>query len=128
MTEIGPICTLQATGPSGSPYVRVRIETDELEEPQDLSIALSDVGAFVTLLLALSGKAGIGGQPGAVAEKAFPLPVDSVGLGQTETGETILQLGIGQTTLAFAMPTNATEKLGQSLLAMTASTAGHGAN
>jgi hypothetical protein len=43
-----------------------------------------------------------------VAEKAFPLPLDSVGLGQAETGETILQLGIGQTTLAFLMPMNAT--------------------
>jgi hypothetical protein len=51
-----------------------------------------------------------------VAEKAFPLPLDSMGLGQTETGETILQLGVGQTTLAFLMPMNATEKLGQSLL------------
>jgi hypothetical protein len=112
----------------GNPCVRVRIEADELEEPQDLSIALSDVAAFVTLLLALSGKAGIGGRPGAVAEKAFPLPLDSVGLGQIETGEIILQLGTGQTTLAFAMPTNATEKPGQSLLAMTASPASHRGN
>jgi hypothetical protein len=62
-----------------------------------------------------------------VVEKAFPLPLDSVGLGQTETGETILQLGIGQTTLALAMPTNATEKLAQLLLTMTDSTANHGA-
>jgi hypothetical protein len=76
----------------------------------------------------LSGKAGTGEQPGAVANKAFPLPLDSVGLGQIETGDTILQLGIGQTTLAFAMPTKATEKLGQSLLAMNASIASHGAN
>jgi hypothetical protein len=80
------------------------------------------------LLLVLSGKAGTGGRPGAVAEKALPLPLDSVGLDQTETGEAILQLSVGQTTLAFAMPTNATEKLGQSLLAMSASTASHGAN
>jgi hypothetical protein len=128
MTEIGLIRYASGDWTAGNPYLRVRIEADELEEPQDLSIALSDVGAFVTLLLALSGKAGTERQPGAVAEKAFPLPLDSVGLGQTDTGETILQLGIGQTTLAFAMPTNATKKLGQSLLAMTASTASHGAN
>jgi hypothetical protein len=51
-----------------------------------------------------------------------------VGLGQTETGETIQQPGVGQTTLAFAMLTKATQKLGQPLLAMTASTATHGAN
>jgi hypothetical protein len=128
MPEIGLIRYASGDWTPGKPYVRVRIETDELEEPQDLSIALGDVGAFVTLLLALSGKAGTGGRPGRVAEKALPLPLDSVGLGQTETGETILQLGIGQTTLAFAMSTNATEKLGQSLLAMTASAASHGAN
>jgi hypothetical protein len=128
MPEIGLIRYASGDWTPGDPYVRVRIEADELEEPQDLSIALGDVGAFVTLLLALSGKAGTGGRPGAVAEKAFPLPLDSVALGQTETGETILQLGIGQTMLAFAMPTNATEKLGQSLLAMTASAASHGAN
>lgn len=128
MTEIGLIRYASGDWTPGNPYVRVRIEADELEEPQDLSIALSDVGAFVTLLLALSGKAGIGGQPGAVAEKAFPLPVDSVGLGHTETGETILQLGIGQTTLAFAMLTKATAKHGQSPLAMTASTVSNGAN
>jgi hypothetical protein len=63
-----------------------------------------------------------------VAEKALPLALDSVGLGQTETGETIQQPGVGQTTLAFAMLTKATQKLGQPLLAMTASTATHGAN
>jgi hypothetical protein len=85
MTEIGLIRYASGDWTPGNPYVRVRIEADELEEPQDLSIALSDVGAFVTLLLALSGKAGTGGQPGAVAEEAFPLPLDSVGLGQYPT-------------------------------------------
>jgi hypothetical protein len=128
MPEIGLIRYASGDWTPGNPYVRVRIETDELEEPQDLSIALGDVGALVTLLLALSGKAGTGGRPATVAEKASPLPLDSVGLGQTKAGETILQLGIGQTALAFAMPANATEKLGQALLAMTASTASHGAN
>jgi transposase len=49
----------------------------------------------------------IEGRPGAMAEKTFPLLFDSVGWGQTKTGATILQLGIGQTILAFAMPTNA---------------------
>jgi hypothetical protein len=48
------------------------------------------------------------------------------GLFQAETGETILHLGIGQKRLAFVMPTNATEELGQSLLAMTAFTTSHG--
>jgi hypothetical protein len=108
MTEIGLIRYASGSPTPGNPYVRIRIEADELEEPQDLSIALSDAGAFVTLLLALSGKAGTGSRPGAVAEKVLPL--DCVGLGQTETGETILQLGIGQTRLAFVIPTNATEK------------------
>jgi hypothetical protein len=74
MTEISPICTLQATGPSGSPYVRVRIEADELEEPQDLSIALSDVGTFVTLLLAWAARLGTGGRPARRRNRRFPTP------------------------------------------------------
>jgi hypothetical protein len=58
----------------GNPYVRVRIEADPLEQPQDLSIAPSDVRVFVIPLLAFSGKAGTGGHPSAVAEKALPSP------------------------------------------------------
>jgi hypothetical protein len=61
MPEIGLIRYASGDWTPGSPYVRVRIETDELEEPQDLSIALGEVGALVTLLLALRGKAGTGG-------------------------------------------------------------------
>jgi hypothetical protein len=38
----------------------------------------------------------------------------------------MLQPGIGHTTLAFAMPTKVTQKLGRSLLAMTASAPCHG--
>jgi hypothetical protein len=68
MTEIGLIRHASGDWTSGNPYAGVRIEADELEEPQDLSIALSNVGAFVALLLALSGKAGTGGNLGAVAE------------------------------------------------------------
>jgi hypothetical protein len=51
MTEIGLVRYASGDWTPGNPYVRVRIEADELEDPQDLSIALSDVGAFVTLLL-----------------------------------------------------------------------------
>ena len=60
MTEIGLIRYTSGDWTPGNSYVRVRIEADELEDPQDLylSIALSDVGAFVTPLLTLSGKAG----------------------------------------------------------------------
>jgi hypothetical protein len=44
MPEIGLIRYASGNWTPGNPYVRVRIETDELEEPQDLSIALGDVG------------------------------------------------------------------------------------
>jgi hypothetical protein len=77
MTEIGLIRYASGDWTPGNPYVRIRIEADELEEPQDLSIALSEAGAFVTRLLALSGKAGTGWHSGAVPEKALPL--DCVG-------------------------------------------------
>jgi hypothetical protein len=86
MTGIGLIRYASGDWTPGNPYVLVRIEADQLEEPQDLSIGFGDVGAFVTLLLALSGKAGTGEQPGAVAKKAFPLALGPVGLGQAETG------------------------------------------
>jgi hypothetical protein len=56
MTEIGLIRYASGDWTPGDTHVRVRIEADELEEPQDLSIALGNVGAFVTLLLALSAK------------------------------------------------------------------------
>jgi hypothetical protein len=107
----------------GEPHVRLRIETRGLDEPQDLLLAVGDVQAFVTLLLVLSGKAGTAKErdPDAFGRPAFPLPIDSMGLGETETGDTVLQMNIGETTLAFAMPSSASPKLGQSLLAMSAS-------
>ena len=67
-------------------------------------------------MLMLSGKAGSGlpRDAGAESRPTLPLPLNSVGLGETEDGDTVLQLDIGQTALAFAMPAAASRKLGQS--------------
>jgi hypothetical protein len=64
----------------------------ELEEPHDLSIALSDAGAFVALLRAPSGKAGTrGGEPARRRKRRFRYPLIPWGWPK----ETILQVGIG---------------------------------
>ena len=123
MAEAGIVHHVSGDWCPGEPHVRLRIETRGLDEPQDLLLAVGDVQALVTLLLVLSGKAGTAKErdPDAFGRPAFPLPIDSMGLGETETGDTVLQMNIGETTLAFAMPSSASAKLGQSLLTMSAS-------
>jgi hypothetical protein len=74
MPEFGRIRYAAGDSTPGKPCVRVRIETDELGEPQDLSIALGDVTAFVTLLPALSGKAGTGRRPARQRNGRFRRP------------------------------------------------------
>ncbi len=123
MAKAGIVHHVSGDWRPGEPHVRLRIETRGLDEPQDLLLGIGDVQAFVTLLLVLSGKAGAtkGRDSDAFGRPAFPLPINSMGLGETETGDTVLQMNIGETTLAFAMPSSASAKLGQSLLAMSAS-------
>jgi hypothetical protein len=128
MAEAGIIRHASGDWNPGDDHVRLRIEAEKLEQPQDLLIALGDVQAFIVLLLVLSGKAGTSMRRDAESRPTLPLPIDSVGLGEAESGDTVLQLNIGQTTLAFAMPANASRKLGQSLLALSASSATSPAN
>jgi hypothetical protein len=130
MKEAGIVHYVSGDWTPGEGHVRLRLEADSLERPQDLLIALGDVQAFVILLLVLSGKAGaaMAEHPSAGGRPTFPLPVDSVDLGEAETGETVLQLNIGQTSLAFSMPPGASTRLGQSLLAMDVSSSSQSAN
>jgi hypothetical protein len=130
MEEAGIVSYVSGDWNPGDRCVRLRIEVGNLDQPQDLLIALGDIQAFIVLLLVLSGKAGSVTGPDSNADfrPTFPLPVDSVGLGEAESGDAVLQLNIGQTALAFAMSSNATRKLGQSLLAMSASSTNKPAN
>jgi hypothetical protein len=122
MMEAGIVRHASGDWKPGDSHVRLRIETDRLNQPQDLLIAVGDVQALIVLLLVLSGKAGNGLPRDARVESrpTLPLPLSSVGLGETEDGDTVLQLDIGQTALAFAMPAAVSRKLGQSLLTLSA--------
>src|ERR1700681_2928560 len=85
--------------------VRLRLEAEPAGEPQDFLIAPGDVQPLVVLLLMLSGK--VGAQrpsgPKEQTQQMIPLHLDSVGLGETEDGEIVLQLDIGETALAFTL-------------------------
>jgi len=102
--------------------VRLRIEAERLDQPQDLLIAANDIQPLISLLLVLSGKAGAATPhvPG-VERYAIPLPVDTLGLGQTDDGTTVLELEIGCTALAFSLPSRACRQLGESLLTLSGS-------
>jgi hypothetical protein len=129
VTEAGLVRHVSGDWNPGERHVRLRIEADKLQQPQDLLIALGDVQALVILLLVLSGKAGAA-SPRANAESrpTLPLPLDSFGLGEAEDGDTVLQLDIGRTTLAFSLPAGASRKLGHSLLTLSASSTSEPAN
>ena len=129
MTGTGFVRHVTGDWNPGDQHVRIRIEADLLDQPHDLLIGLDDVQAFITLLLMLSGKAGRMMRQEAAGERpSFPLPINSLGLGETPSGDIVLQMNIGQTTLSFAIPHDASKKLGQSLLALSASSRESAAN
>ena len=106
-------------------HIRLRIEGDGGEEPQDFLLAAGDVQSLVILLLILSGKAGPrqAHGPGGGVRETFPLYLDSAGLGETEDGQTVLQLNVGQTELAFILSQGMTRDLGRSMLTLSAPSA-----
>jgi hypothetical protein len=111
-------------------HVRLRVESDKLGQPQDLLFSPADIQPLIILLLVLSGKAG----PATLAETEIdvrdvvPLRPDALGLGETDDGDIVLQLDIGQTTLAFSLPSNVSRQLGQSLIALGAESTKETAN
>jgi hypothetical protein len=120
MTDAGVVRHASGDWNPGDSHVRIRIEADKLDKPQDMLIAVGDVQALIVLLLVLSGKAGYGRPRRATSESrpTLPLPLDGVGLAETADGDPVLQLDIGPTSLAFAMPAAASRTLGQSLLTL----------
>jgi hypothetical protein len=130
MMEAGIVRHASGDWNPGDSHVRIRIEADKLDQPQDLLIAVADVQALIVLLLVLSGKAADGRSRRARSESrpTLPLPLDAVGLAETADGDTVLQLDIGQTSLAFAMPAAVSRTLGQSLLTLGAQSTNRPAN
>lgn len=109
----------------GTGVVRLRIETDGHDLPRDFLLAVDDIQAMVILLLILGGAAGRAPSgPDAESRPTLPLPLDSIAIGSSEDGPTLV-LDIGPATLAFAVPAEAARKLGQSLLTISAPSAGH---
>jgi hypothetical protein len=130
VTEAGLVRHVSGDWDPSHRHVRLRIEADNLDRPQDVSIALGDVEALIVLLLMLSNRAGAGtlGDHGSEHRPALPLPLDSISLGETEERDVVLQLDVGRTTLTFLLPGGVTRKLGESLLTLSASSADEPAN
>jgi hypothetical protein len=106
--------------------VRLRLEAGAVDEPKDFLFAPEDVQPLVVLLLVLSGRAGLR-QPLSEDAQMVPLHLDSVGLGQTEDGATVLRLDIGETALAFMLSPGMSRDLGRALMTLGAA-AGEPAN
>jgi len=110
--------------------IRLRVESDQSVQPQDLLFSPADIQPLIVLLLVLSGKAG----RESFAESALdvrdivPLRPDFLSLGETSDGDIVLQLDVGQTKLAFSLPSGISMELGQSLIAMSAPTVKESAN
>lgn len=102
--------------------IKIRLETNDPRGPQDFLIALSDLPAFVTLLLILGRHAaGTLTTPNLCeASSAILVPVDGISVGEASDGQALLQLDVGQTPLAFAFPKDAVGQLGRTLLALNA--------
>jgi hypothetical protein len=120
MTEIGIVRQVHGEWNRSTRLVRLRIEADKLDQPQDVLIAPQDMRSLVSLLLSLSGKAGPG--PAAPSEDRMvrPIGVDCVALGATDDGDTVLEVVVGRTALAFFLPLGACRQLGEALLTVTA--------
>jgi hypothetical protein len=120
MSEIGIVQQVSGEWIAAARLVRLRIEADGLDHPQDVLIAPQDVQSLIGLLLRLSGKAGPADDVPSYERTIRPVAVDSIALGSTDDGAAILELNVGRTTLAFFLPSGACGPLGQTLLTLTA--------
>ncbi len=123
MSEIGIVRQVHGEWVAAARLVRLRIEADRLDHPQDVLIAPQDVQSLIGLLLRLSGKAGPADEAPPDERTIRPVAVDSIALGSTDDGNAILELNVGRTTLAFFLPSAACRPLGQTLLTLTATCA-----
>jgi hypothetical protein len=115
---------------SAAGQVRLRIEAESTDEPQDFLIGPADVQPLVVLLLMLSSKVGPRRRrdPKVDTRQVVPLHLDTVGLGETEAGEIVLQLDVGEVELAFVLSHGMSRDLGQALMTVSAPSAHRPAN
>src|SRR5262245_48083848 len=118
MTEARAVRHVSVEWDASSELVRICVEPDRTDQPRDLLLAPGEVQALILMLLTLSGKAR---GPSNFEGLTIPIEPDAVGIGETPEGDVVLQLGIGRTALAFALPNELSRRLGQSLLTYSAS-------
>jgi len=116
-TEARAVRHVSVEWDGSSDLVRICVEPDRTDQPRDLLLAPGEVQALILMLLALSGKAG---GPSNFEGPTVPIEPDSVGIGETPEGDVVLQLGIGRTALAFALPSELSRRLGHSLMTVSA--------
>jgi hypothetical protein len=118
MTEARAVRHVSVEWDGKNDLVRICVEPDRTDQPRDLLLASGEVQALILMLLTLSGKAG---GTSNFEGQTVPIEPDAVGIGETTEGAVVLQLGIGRTALAFALPSELSRRLGQSLLTYSAS-------
>jgi hypothetical protein len=119
------IDVLGEVAPNGR-AIGLRIQRSE-QGPVDLCLRIQDVQYMVSIILALSCEAKrLHAQPeiDAPPNGAIPLPLSAINVGQDEDDHTFLMLEVGAAVLMFGLPPAALEEVGQTLLALSARSAG----
>jgi hypothetical protein len=125
MIEAGIVQDVSGDWNPGRREIRLRFQTGHSDQFYDFLIPASDIQALVILLLQLSGKLGAS----AMEERhTLPLRPDGLALGETEDGDFVLQLDVGQTTLAFNLTPDMSKKLGYALITVSTPSGGAPAN
>jgi len=109
-------------------YLSLRIEV-AAGNPIDLQLAATDISAFSNLLLLL-GLHASAQRPELKASQAddlIPLPVQALSVGELIDGTKLLVMEVGATSLAFALPSEGIEEIGQAFMTMSASADRHSA-
>jgi len=94
--------------------------------PFDLALEVGDVQKLVTLLLVLASDAAIlANSPRASRDaRVLPIPLRTISVGDCGEGGTLLMVEVGTTSMAFALPPDATREIGGALLALSAPSVG----
>jgi hypothetical protein len=106
--------------------IGLRIQRSQ-QGPVDLCVRIQDVHHMVSIMLALSCEAKRLYAPPEVdtpPSAAVPLPLSAINVGLDEQNQTFLMLEVGTAALMFALPTDALEDVGRTLLALSARATG----
>jgi hypothetical protein len=102
--------------------IALRIQRSE-QGPVDLCLRSEDLQYFVSLILALAHEAKRlqpAGDDDPPPSATIPLPVTAINVGQTTDDNSFVMLDVGFVSLTFGVPEAYLEKIGRTLLAMSA--------